>query len=142
MNSVKIIVKNGEGREVNPFQMSNANPMAGMNTFESYHQFEDNVQPHPAPGIKDGTHMARLQWQEKFAGMWHTLNSIEERSPVGTWRQAWVLSPDGEGEKEDLKNHFYLATEVGTIHVNMNPDADPEVFEAFKRMAEIAFKKK
>lgn len=43
--------------------------------------------------------------------------------------------------KKSLKNHFYLQTRVGTVHVNMNPDADKETFNAVQKMVELAFKK-
>lgn len=43
--------------------------------------------------------------------------------------------------KKSLKNHFYLETKIGTIHVNMNPEADKETFDAVKRMAELAYHK-
>lgn len=138
MNSVEIIVRDGDGKEVNPF---------GNNT-PHWLNFESAVKSYRAPGIKDGTHMARLQWQYKpyddksfFINCSDDLWETTVPKAFQT-RQIWVLSPDGEGEKDDLENHFYLSTEIGPIHVNMNPNADPEVFESIKRMAEIAFNKK
>lgn len=40
------------------------------------------------------------------------------------------------------KNHFYLKTSVGFVHVNMDPEASPEVLEAFNKMVELAYNKK
>lgn len=101
MNSVKIQVKDGEGREVNPYQI-------GFDT--KYREFEQTAKSYPAPGIKDGTHMARLQWQWKHRKVgkttsnehdWITLKpeaheDFRKQFPNQEYREIWVLSPDGE----------------------------------------------
>jgi hypothetical protein len=46
-----------------------------------------------------------------------------------------------KAKRNNLKNHFYLSTKVGTVHVNMNPNADKETFEAVQKMAELAYRK-
>lgn len=63
---MKIKVINEVGREVNPFAMSNVTPMAGMNNFESYHEYESAISDYPAPGIADGEWDAELKIQ-----VWH-----------------------------------------------------------------------
>lgn len=72
MKTTRIIVKDGIGREVNPF----AGHMAFGN--EDWHIFETTVKSYPAPGIEDGEHDCVLQWQEK--------------SPHGNWIN--VKDPD------------------------------------------------
>lgn len=81
MNSVKIIVINEQGRA------------SGLPTEET--------KPYAAPGIKDGTHMARLQWQfyRMHGGFWVSTDK-EVCEQYGDTRQIWVLYPDGEGEKK------------------------------------------
>lgn len=44
-------------------------------------------------------------------------------------------------KKRNLKNHFYLSTKVGVVHVNMNPEADKETFDAVQKMIELAYNK-
>lgn len=44
-------------------------------------------------------------------------------------------------KKDKIKNHFYLQTEVGIIHVNMNPNADKKTFEAINKMVKLAYNK-
>lgn len=44
-------------------------------------------------------------------------------------------------KKRKLKNHFYLSTKVGMVHVNMNHDADKEIFDAVQKMVELAYHK-
>ncbi len=44
-------------------------------------------------------------------------------------------------KKQKRANHFYLGTSVGTVHVNMDPNADKETFDAVQRLAELAHKK-
>lgn len=41
--------------------------------------------------------------------------------------------------KQVTSNHFYLTTAVGTVHVNMNPNADKATFDAVNKMVEMAF---
>lgn len=45
-------------------------------------------------------------------------------------------------KKTSLKNHFYLSTMVGVVHVNMNHDADKQTFDAVQKMIELAYNKK
>lgn len=96
MNSVKIIVINEEGRPVNPHDKYTFGSGA---LSQAWAHFEKDVEKNPAPGIKDGTHMARLQWQylHPVRKDWNTISDSS-----GDWErthkiwQAWVLSPDGE----------------------------------------------
>jgi hypothetical protein len=48
---------------------------------------------------------------------------------------------DNKPKKRKLKNHFYLSTKIGMVHVNMNPDADNETLEAVQKMVELAYHK-
>jgi hypothetical protein len=49
---------------------------------------------------------------------------------------------ENKPKKRKLKNHFYLSTDNGIVaHVNMNPDADKETFDAVKKMIELAYHK-
>lgn len=84
---MKIQVTGEAGRECNP------HPHVPGITHWDWNIFDATVQSFPAPGIEDGEHEAELGIQERFAGMWHTLESKEEMSPVGTWRQIWKLTP-------------------------------------------------
>lgn len=109
MNSVEIIVKDGEGREVNPYQM-------GFDT--KYREFEQSAKPHPAPGIKDCTRMARLQWQYNKPNQISWFNCEEDErdfySEFGcNFRQVWVLSPAGETnlKTENMKTGIELIAE-------------------------------
>ena len=46
-----------------------------------------------------------------------------------------------KAKPDKLDKHFYLQTEVGTVHVNMNPKADNETFEAINKMVKLAYNK-
>jgi hypothetical protein len=44
-------------------------------------------------------------------------------------------------KRTKLKNHFYIQTDIGPVHVNMNPEAGPETFEAINKMVKLAYQK-
>jgi hypothetical protein len=46
-----------------------------------------------------------------------------------------------KSKRDNLKNHFYLSTKAGTVHVDMNPKADKETFDAVQKMVELAYDK-
>lgn len=110
MNSVKIIVKGGTGRIENPyFKLIDG---------EMWRLFEHDVISYPAPGIKDGTHMAGLQWQAYAIGRndWYDLSQIESKrlKKYEKTREVWVLSPviDAQTIEKALRSDGYLDNTV------------------------------
>lgn len=44
------------------------------------------------PNTNDGeTVKAQLMWQERFAGQWYDLPTIDDASPIGTFRLIWKI---------------------------------------------------
>jgi hypothetical protein len=95
MQPVKIIVRGGEARQVIDPVEDAMLPLTSR-TFA-------------APGIPDGTYMARLQEQylaNNQTPNWQNGPNPDSRNKT---RQIWVLSPDVEGDKkEEVSQVFYI----------------------------------
>lgn len=55
--------------------------------------------------------------------------------PIDT-RRIYRQLPPAEGEKG---RHHYLKTDIGYVHVNMDPNADEDTIKAVQQMAELAY---
>lgn len=164
MKTIQAIIKSEVGREANPvlqrFVLEDcADVCMNIEERNEFEKFEQTIQSCPAPGIKDTppgeTVECYLQWQyldnvhgfDEWADIMFSPEVSIENVLDGYDNKRVILklvSKEGEGKKEEvpLNNHFYLQTEYGPVHVNMNPDADKETFDAVKKMIELAFNKK
>lgn len=92
-----VIIKQGEGREVNPY--------SGNRSLEENEMRKDFNRDHPAysaPGIADGTWECELVWQERQWG--YDWENVSEPTGITVYtRQIWVLAESKEGEKRAHK---------------------------------------
>lgn len=149
MKTTKIIVKDGEGRPVNPFSHKFSTP--------EHKEFEANVKSNIAPNIPDGTHMARLQWQyepqdedyfewrncdESKFNMINKWNKEDYRHDTIRTRQIWVLSPDGEGEKKEKVSQVFYIYCYDSVRGWVKLPSNPKHGYSENEMEEITLKAK
>lgn len=105
-----VIIKQGEGREVNPHTPAIMVMGEGWENNPHWEDFEANVKTYPAPGIADGTWECESVWQYQHPwnrckdGMaWTDIMGGEVKwfKNVKGYptRQIWVLAESKEGEK-------------------------------------------
>ncbi len=76
------ILENNLGQVINPFEIGNVTPMAGMNNFESYHAFKDDNPPCLLLHTRDykvGETWECRELHQGFDGRgWYTMRYMQE----------------------------------------------------------------